>query len=274
MRLSGDVAGVVGAEEGAGCGDVVGGSCAPHGGAGDDGGDVGQVAAVLGAVQHRCLDEPGRDGVDRDAVRCQFERERFGNADDAALGRDVVRHARRAGLGAGGGDGDDAAPAAGQHVGHDGLQAVEGAGQIDRHDAVPCLEGDFGERRRRVDTGAGDHDLDGPEVVANDRQRSSTSVRSLTSTVRCDGAVTVRVKYVSASAAGVVAVAVEQCDPIADGGESLGDGPAHPDTAPVTTATRPMRLLQIGRLDDDVERDEAPESGTGAGATPRPGTKR
>ena len=139
--LAGDRAGVVGAEERAGGGDVVGGA------------DPADRDEVLDHVHRRDLARAtpawaiGVSTIDGGmvlAVMPSGERSTASDLverDDAALRRHVVGAVGRTGLGARRGDGDDAAPAGGDHVGHAGLDAVERAGEVDPDGPVPARPG-------------------------------------------------------------------------------------------------------------------------------------
>ena len=112
---------------------------------------LGRSPRASARRDHRRVDEPGRDRVHGDAVRRVLDRQRLREPDDAALRRDVVRHARRARLRARRRDRHDPAPARGEHVGDRGLQAVERAGEVDREHALPRVERDVGERLELVE---------------------------------------------------------------------------------------------------------------------------
>ncbi len=66
------------------------------------------------------------------------------------LGRDVVRHARDAGVCARRADVHDAAPAGVDHVGQHRLTAVEDTVEVDVEHSLPNVEGDVGETREAV----------------------------------------------------------------------------------------------------------------------------
>ena len=108
---------------------------------------------TFGQAQHRCVDEPRRDRVDRDPLGTELEGQRLGEADDTRLGRHVVGHERLPALGARRGDVDDPPPAFLDHVWHDGLTAVERTGETDGKDLVPLLEGDGEERIEPLQAG-------------------------------------------------------------------------------------------------------------------------
>jgi len=165
---TGDEAGVVGAQEGGGGGDVFGCSAAAHGDHGRQNVERRDGSGLDPGLGHGGVDDVRRDGVDGDALRGQFVGEGFGQRDHSALGCDVVGALGRTGLGAGRGDRDDAAPTRGLHVGDGSLDAGEGSGEVDGDQPVPLLGGDLGGGHRcaYVDAGAGDHDADRSEVGA------------------------------------------------------------------------------------------------------------
>ena len=138
--------------------------------------------------QHRRVDEPGRDGVDGDALRAELEGERLGEADHAGLGRDVVGHQRLAALRARRRDVDDATPAGLDHVGHHGLAAVEGAGEVHLEDPVPLLEVDLEERREALEPGVVDQDRRARRARSpTAATAASMPARSVTSAATPDG---------------------------------------------------------------------------------------
>ena len=179
--LPGDVARFLGAQERAGGGDVV-----ARARRGPPGCDRPGTRSPAGRRRPATSRDIGVSIIDGGIVFTVIPagpnstRQRPRQRDDAALRRDVVRHARRALLRARRRDRHDAAPAGGDHVGDRGLKAVERAGEVDRERAVPRLEADVGERFERCDPGARHHDLDRPELAADrverrvDRRRGRT----------------------------------------------------------------------------------------------------
>ena len=79
----------------------------------------------------------GHHRVDRDLVRGELVRERAGEADEAGLGGDDVRAARRAGVGGEAADIDDRAGAARLEMRQAGLHAMERAVEDDADDLAP-----------------------------------------------------------------------------------------------------------------------------------------
>src|SRR5215475_3507621 len=166
-HLTGDVARLLRAEESADRGNVFGSSGSPDGYPGGDLLDLPDVAGALCAARHGRVDDARRDGVDRDAVGRELEGERPREADHARLRGDVVCHAHGAGLRARRRDRDHPTPTGREHVGNCGLQAVERSRQVGGENAVPALDCDVGKGLEGVETGAGDHDLDGTELRAH-----------------------------------------------------------------------------------------------------------
>ncbi len=170
----------------------------------------------------------------------ELDRQGLGEADDAALRRDVVRHVGRAGLRARRRDGHDAAPPRSQHVGDRRLQAVERAREVDREDPRPRLGGDVGERGRTRRARARDHDLDGPELGADLAQRFVD--RRTVGDVDLAGRARARRPPVGPRRRARAASPSRSSSPTRWPRSArcrLTASPI-PDAAPVTTATRPM----------------------------------
>ena len=94
----------------------------------------------------------GADGVGRDAMRREFQRERARHLDDGAFARGVGRAMRQTHEAERAGEIDDAArsPRA-FHMGHDGAAAEPGAVDIGPHDLPIGLDGKFLDRATHVD---------------------------------------------------------------------------------------------------------------------------
>src|SRR5205823_9934180 len=88
-RLAGDEGGFVGGEIGDHRGDLVGAAEAADRdrlrALAEAGFEIVTVFAPVGADRPRGADRPGADRVDRDPVRREVERQRFGEADDRRL---------------------------------------------------------------------------------------------------------------------------------------------------------------------------------------------
>ena len=97
------------------------------------------------------LDEARRDRVHRDVVRPELERERLGEADDAALGRRVV-HADAVAAAARGdrGEVDDAAELARLHARRELAAHEERGGEVRRDDRAPLLIAQVFEQQRAL----------------------------------------------------------------------------------------------------------------------------
>ena len=107
-----------------------------------------------------------------------------------------------------------------------GLAAVERAGEVDLEDAVPLLGGDLEERAEAVEPGVVHEDRRAAEAPrATAATPASMPARSVTSTVDADGGAAGRVDL-GRGLVGRVAVAVEDGDGDAVGGQPLGDGQA------------------------------------------------
>ena len=185
-----------------------------------------EVTGLLGGAEHGGVDGEGRDGVGGDALAGELGGDGLGHGDHAALRRRVVGLAGRGGLAGGGGDRDDPAPPAGDHVADRRLDAVERAGEVDVEGPLPLLGGDVLEADEPGDGGAGDEDLDRAERRADllvgglDRALGRRRRPGSRSRERR------RHRARAAVAVGGVAVEVEDGDGVASAGEVLGDGPA------------------------------------------------
>ena len=105
----------------------------------------------MNRLRHRGLDRAGRDAVDADAERGQFDRELFGQMRQPGLAGAVGRAQRRGAHRRDRGDVDDRAAAMFAHQGHGGLGAQERPGEIDREHPAPVLVGGFQQRREHRD---------------------------------------------------------------------------------------------------------------------------
>ena len=121
-------------------------------------------------------------------LRRVLDRQRLGEPDDAALRRDVVRHAVGARLRARRRDRDDPAPAGREHVGDRGLDAVERAGEVDRracasHASSVMSVNDSNSSMPALVTMISI----GPSSARTFASAASTAARSVTSTADADG---------------------------------------------------------------------------------------
>ena len=105
--------------------------------------------------------EAGGDGVDANARRGDFERQRPGEAEDAGLRRAIGAASRQADKSRGRGDADDgAALAARRHARHRFGRAEEEAGEVRRDDRRPVGERNFPDEADALDAGVVDEDVD------------------------------------------------------------------------------------------------------------------
>ena len=189
-----------------------------------------QQALALGGAQHRGVDESGRDRVDGDPFRAQFEGQGLGEPDHSRLGRHVMGHERLPPVGAGRRDVDDPAPPLLDHVGHDGLAAVEGAGEVDGEDAAPLLGRDGEEAVEPVESGAVHQDGRPAELLPYGGHPfiDLPSVRDIDPQSACR---TPCRRNFCRGRLGRLAVAVEDGDRVVVGGQPFADGVPDPRRA-------------------------------------------
>src|SRR5215203_2302974 len=118
------------------------------------------LLGFLGDVgDHVGLDKPGADGVHGDATAGQFLGRGLGKAEEASLGRRVVRLADVTRLADEGAHVDDLAPALLYHVRQHRVDRVEGAVEVHLNDLVPIIHGELLQRTVDVDAGVVDQDV-------------------------------------------------------------------------------------------------------------------
>ena len=111
-------------------------------------------------LKERCPHVGRADGVDRDTVPADLQRDRLREADEAVLGRDVGRL-----VGAGDqpvyrGHVDDPAPGAPLHSGYDGLGELERGNEHDLDQPRPLVVGEVLDRGDMLEPGVVDEDVD------------------------------------------------------------------------------------------------------------------
>src|SRR5215203_2010702 len=118
------------------------------------------LLGFLGDVgDHVGLDKPGADGVHGDAAAGQFLGRGLGEAEEASLGRRVVRLANVTSLADEGAHVDDLAPTLLGHVRQHRVDRVEGAVEVHLNDLVPIIHGELLQRTVDVDAGVVDQDV-------------------------------------------------------------------------------------------------------------------
>ena len=125
----------------------------------------------------RSDDRPGCNRVHQDIVGCQFQRQRFGQRNDAAL-RDVVRQEALVSRPAAPRDPvaevDDAPAALGAHVRHGGVGAKKRGAKVDVHHRVPVRDREIVEGSLHVDGRHVDEHVEPAERVNSGLHRGGT----------------------------------------------------------------------------------------------------
>ena len=228
VRGAGDVARLLAAQVGDQVGDVGRPALAAHRYPGEDllllladqlaGGDVG-------------VDQPGRDGVDRHAVRAQLAGQGAGEPELPGLGRGVGDAAEdaAAALGRDRRQEHDPAEAALDHAGREAAGDVVGAAHVHREDPLPLLGGDLQEGGRRGDAGVVDQRADRRDGGGDDGERVLDRRGVGDVAADADGLHAVLLGDLVGDVLGAGLVEVEYGDVPAGGGEGVGGGAA--DTA-------------------------------------------
>src|SRR5512144_3172364 len=163
-QLTGDLARVLGGEEDRDPRDLLGPGHAPERNLARAGRDLLLGVAV---ARLRGVGEPGRDGVDPDAVRRQGERHRAREADHPRLARRVV-HAPRVAADRRGGDVDDGPGAArGHQRPRHRLGTEEASLEVHAQHVIPLPFRQLEERRAREDARVVDQDVGRTEPGAH-----------------------------------------------------------------------------------------------------------
>ena len=148
-----------------------------------------------------------------------------------------------------------------EHVGNGGLQAVERAGEVDGEDALPALDRDVRKGLERVETGAGDHDLDGSELRAHLVEGSVDGSAVGDVGLRGDRGGS-GLAQVLGGPKRCVALQVEQADAVAPRREVPGDRQPHSRCRSGDHGDSTHRSHRSGCLRHVLGRDYAPGAGS------------
>ena len=170
--------------------------------------------------------------------RRELARQRLRQRDHAALRRRVVRHAAANPLRTRRRDRDDAAPLGGDHVGDRACTQWNVPVRFTSMHPVPRLERDLDERLEHRDAGAGDQDLDGPELAAHCADRRRRPRRGRRRRPGHASASSAASAQVVGDRLGRVSVHVEHGDAVAAAANCSQIERPIPEAPPVTTATR------------------------------------
>jgi hypothetical protein len=113
------------------------------------------LAFPEGPVEHFGLDWAGRDTVDADALLCEFQRSRLGEADHGELAGDVNRRAGKADVAANGGVIDDGTTTGAKHGRDFMLHRQQHAADVDVGDLMVVLDRLLGGEQAELALAAG-----------------------------------------------------------------------------------------------------------------------